>query len=51
MYGSHKCDESSKLMVKKGFEYQDCTLCNATGTISDVLDEDYLLLNEDLLET
>jgi hypothetical protein len=52
-----KCMGATNVMVpktngKKGFEYQDCTLCNATGTISDVLEEDYLLsLNEDLLET
>ncbi len=51
-----KCLSTGEVMEarkeSKGFQYARCTLCNATGTISDVLEEDYLLsLNEDLLET
>lgn len=37
---------------KKGFQYENCSLCNGTGVISEEIEEDYLLsLNEDLLET
>jgi len=37
---------------KKGFHYKDCTLCNATGTVSKELEEDFnLSINEDNLET
>jgi hypothetical protein len=36
---------------KKGFEYEDCSLCHGTGVISEETEEDYLLsLNEDLID-
>jgi len=50
-----KCVGSTQVMIpktngQKGFEYQDCTLCNSTGAVSEEIKEDYLLsLNEDLI--
>ena len=50
------CVGSTKVMIpknknKKGFEYQDCTLCNGSGVVSEETVEDYLLsLNEDLID-
>lgn len=50
------CIGSTQVMIpktnnKKGFEYQDCTLCNGTGVISEEIEEDFLLsLNEDLID-
>ena len=51
-----KCVGSTQVMIpktnnKKGFEYQDCTLCNGAGVVSEETEEDYLLsLNEDLID-
>ena len=51
-----KCVGATNVMVpktngKKGFEYQTCSLCNGTGTISEEMEEDYLLsINEDLID-
>jgi len=51
-----KCLGSAKVMVpktngKKGFQYQNCTLCNGTGVVSEETVEDYLLsINEDLID-
>ena len=51
-----KCVGSTKVMIpktngKKGFEYQDCTLCNGSGVVSEETEEDYLLsLNENLID-
>ena len=50
-----KCVGSTQVMIpktngKKGFEYQNCDLCDGSGIISDELEEDYLLsINEDLI--
>ena len=50
------CVGSTKVMIpktngKKGFEYQECSLCNGTGVVSEETEEDYLLsLNEDLID-
>ncbi len=52
-----KCIGATNVMIpktngKKGFQYENCSLCNGTGVISEEIEEDYLLsLNEDLLET
>jgi glutaredoxin len=36
---------------KKGFEYQDCTLCKAEGVVTSELESDYLFsMNEDDFE-
>ena len=51
-----KCIGSTQVMIpktnnKKGFEYQDCTLCNGSGVVSEETEEDYLLsINEDLID-
>ena len=51
-----KCVGATNVMIpktnnKKGFEYQDCTLCNGTGVVSEETVEDYLLsINEDLID-
>ena len=50
------CVGSTQVMIpktngKKGFEYQDCTLCNGTGVVSEEIEDDYLLsINEDLID-
>lgn len=50
------CVGSIQVMIpktngKKGFEYQDCTLCNRTGVVSEETEEDYLLsLNEESID-
>ena len=50
------CVGSTQVMIpktnnKKGFEYQDCTLCNGSGVVSEETEEDYLLsINEDLID-
>ena len=49
------CVGATQVMIpktngKKGFEYQDCTLCNGSGVVSEETEEDYLLsINEDLI--
>ena len=49
------CIGSTQVMIpktnnKKGFEYQECTLCNGSGVVSEETEEDYLLsINEDLI--
>lgn len=51
-----KCVGSTQVMIpktngKKGFQYETCSLCNGTGTISEEMEEDYLLsINEDLID-
>jgi len=50
------CIGATQVMIpktngKKGFEYQDCTLCNGSGVVSEEIEEDYLLsINEDLID-
>ncbi len=50
------CIGSTQVMIpktngKKGFEYEDCSLCNGTGVVSEEIEEDYLLsINEDLID-
>jgi hypothetical protein len=48
-----KCLGAKEIMVPRttrGFDYEECELCSATGTVDDTLHEDYLLsLNEDAI--
>lgn len=50
------CIGATQVMIpktngKKGFEYQDCTLCNGSGVVSEETEENYLLsINEDLID-
>ena len=49
-----KCLSAGQLMEPKetrGFKYKDCSLCGGNGSVSQELEDDYILsLNEDNFE-